>query len=185
MKYDLKNRLKNIRAILSDTDGVLLRRDEYYFSNIDSGKKHSLHLDDVRMIRQVADSRLNIGLRCEHEIPFCKEKLFSYGISDLFTTSNDVTKAIKYFLANYNLALNEVGYLTASPSRVMHFLPQLMIFVPADASELERKLSVHKIEKGAGEGCLAETINLVLDSHKVQKEKKEKRDLTGYHPFYY
>ncbi len=185
MKYEYKNRIKRIKAILSDTDGVLLRRQEFFYADIDSGKKRNLHLDDANMIRRISGTDLNIGFRCSHELPFCKEKLYSYGISDIFTLSNNVNESIQQFLNHYNLHISEIGYLTASPSNVLHYLPRLLTFVPGDVPSREKKLAVHATQKVGGQGCLAEVIRLVLDAKNAPNKGFEKRDLTGYHPFYY
>lgn len=185
MKYEFKHRIKNLKAILCDTDGVLLRKNEFYFADIDSGKKHILHLGDANMLRRISGTDLNIGFRCERDLPFCQEKLYSYGVSDIFTSTSDIDSVIHNFIGHYNLHLSEIGYLTANPSNVIHFLPKLLTFVPGDASQRERQLAVHAMQAKSGEGCLAELINVVLDSHKSKGNDIEEKDLTGYHPFYY
>lgn len=182
MKYDLNTRLKSVKAILCDTNGVLLRKNEFFFTGINTGKKHSLNREDVMMIRRTAEKSIDIGIRCDSETPFCREALYGYGVSTLFTSSMDVTKAINAFMEKYNLQVHEVGYLTPYPSRVIHFLPKLLAFAPNDASEEERKLAVHVTERSSGEGCLAELINIILLN---QRADKQRRDTSDYHPFYY
>lgn len=182
MKYDLNTRLKSVKAILCDTDGVLLRKNEFFFPSINSGKKHSLNQQDILMIRRTTYKLINIGVRCENETPFCREQLYGYGVSILFTSSLDVTEAINAFLTKYNLGIHEIAYITAQPSKVIHFLPKLLAFTPKDAVESEKRLAVYITEKPGGQGCLAELINIVLLS---QRAGEVRSDASDYHPFYY
>jgi 3-deoxy-D-manno-octulosonate 8-phosphate phosphatase (KDO 8-P phosphatase) len=164
MENTLFNRLRNIRALVFDADGVLT---DGSFLILENGEKlRTVSSKDGFAIGYAADKRYRIGVLMEDESAALNTWLKTLGIREGFFNANNKMFAFEKFIIDTELDVQQILYMGDD----INDLPPLRIAglaaCPQDAAP-EVKAACHYIATAkGGEGCVREVIEMVMKAHK-------------------
>lgn len=155
-----RERLRRLRALVVDVDGVLTDGGMYYGPQGDVLKK--FNTKDGMGLVMLRERGLRVALMSGEDTEIIRRRAEKLGIVDLYLGIKDKGLALKGFLSRYSLSGDEVAYMGDD----VNDLPALRLvaagFAPSDAVEAVRS-AVHFIsEKKGGEGAVREMTDFLL-----------------------
>jgi len=161
----MESRLRKIKAILFDADGVLT--DGTVRIMPDGTFLRDLHSRDAYALQRASKAGIILGLVTGSNAQPLADALKNLGVAETYLRSHIKEDALEDFIARYQLSPEEVAYIGDD-------LPDIPVLTrvgaaacPANAAE-EVKSVVHYICKlKGGKGCLREWIEYIMKTQQV------------------
>ncbi len=157
---NFKERLKNIRAIVFDIDGVF--SNNIIISN-DGDLLRTINVKDSFALQYAIQiDAFFIGIITQGDSERVKSKFNSLGINDVYLRSYNKIVDFEHFIKKHDLQPDEVMYM--GDDIPDHEIMQKVGLpcCPADAAEEIKKLSVYISHKKGGEGCVRDIVEQIL-----------------------
>ncbi len=157
---NFKERLKNIKAIVFDIDGVfsnniIIDNDGYLLRTLNV--KDSFALQHAIQINAFV-----IGIITMGDSERVKNKLNTLGINNVYLQSHNKLQDLQDFMQKYNLKPEEIMYMgdDIPDYEIMQVVG--LPCCPADAAEEIKTISAYISHKKGGEGCVRDIVEQIL-----------------------
>ncbi len=160
MKKQLADRLKNIKMLLLDVDGVLTDGSIIYTSNGAELKIFNAH--DGYGITKAIESGIRVGIITGRSSEAVERRAKELGIVDLYQGSVDKMTPYKELKEAYSLRDGEIAYIGDDMFDIP-LLSEVGFSAAPTSARREVKRVVHYVTKASGgNGAVREVIDLIL-----------------------
>lgn len=157
---NFKERLKNIKALVFDIDGVFSNN---IIINTDGDLLRTLNVKDSFALQHaVLQHSFLVGIITRGDSKLVKNKLKSLGVTDIYLKSYNKLADFKDFMQKHKLQAEQIMYMGDD-------IPDYEIMkivgipcCPADAAEEIKAVSVYISDKKGGEGCVRDIVEQIL-----------------------
>ncbi len=157
---NFKERLKNIKAVVFDIDGVFSNN---IIINNDGDLLRTLNVKDSFALQHTIHIKaLIIGIITRGDSERVQQKLNTMGISDVYLKSYNKLADFNSFLEKHNLKNEEVMYMGDDIPDYEIMKQVGLPCCPSDAAEEIKSISVYISDKKGGEGCVRDIIEQIL-----------------------
>ena len=163
MKADdpaVRRRIRRLRALVLDVDGVMTDGSMYYGPDGEALKK--FNTKDGMGLAMLREQGLRIALITGEDTPIVNRRAEKLKIEDVYTGVEDKVSALQDFLTRHNLTPEETGYVGDDVNDLGAMKMVSVAFTVADAAEEVRKVAHVISELRGGEGAVREISNLIL-----------------------
>ena len=169
MNQKIRTRIKNIKLIATDVDGVLTDGGMYYSSNGDTLKK--FHARDGMAISILKRNNIPTVIITKEKNQIIKKWSTKMHVDKLFDGVKNKEKIILKLCNIYNLSENNIAYIGDDVNDLEIMKKVGLSITPNDGISEIKKIVDYKCKKKGGEGTLREVCDLII-SVKFRKRKK-------------
>lgn len=169
MNQKIRTRIKNIKLIATDVDGVLTDGGMYYSSNGDTLKK--FHARDGMAISILKRNNIPTVIITKEKNQIIKKWSTKMHVDKLFDGVKNKEKIILKLCNIYNLSENNIAYIGDDVNDLEIMKKVGLSITPNDGISEIKKIVDYKCKKKGGEGTLREVCDLII-SVKFGKRKK-------------
>lgn len=156
----IKRKLKLVRAVVLDVDGVLTDGGMYYSENGEVMKKFNAR--DGMGIYLLQKAGIKVAIVTSEETEFAKKRAKKLNIEDVHTGAIDKIKSVDKFLAKYGFSYDDVAYI-GDDLNDLPVMEKALIAIAVNDAQEEVKAQAHiTLTKKGGEGAVREFVNLLL-----------------------
>lgn len=166
-KNILKNKIKNIKLLATDVDGVLTDGGMYYSNDGKEFKKFNVR--DGMGISMLRKSGVKVAIVTLEDTAIVENRAKKLNITDVFLGSRDKVKSIEILLKRYNLQWENVSFIGDDINDFEVLKKVGLAVTPNDGINENKKIAHLITSKNGGDGCVRELCDLIL---KTQKESK-------------
>jgi YrbI family 3-deoxy-D-manno-octulosonate 8-phosphate phosphatase len=163
MKKTLHSRLKKIKLLALDVDGVLTDAGAYYSEKGLELKKFSIRDGMGMVLLQKAGYKVAIITTENTKIAEIRAKRLK--IEDIYQGVTDKTEAIEDLLKKYSLQWDEVAFIGDDINDVPVLQRVGFAAAPSNATALNKKTAHYITKNTGGNGCVREVCDLLLAQH--------------------
>ena len=160
MAENFKSRLKHIKTLLFDIDGVMTDGKVYFMP--DGTPVRGLHNKDSYALHLAAKKGYRLAVISGGSSEVVREALLKVGIADVFLRQHDKLTCYKEYLAEYELNESEILYMGDDLPDYEVMQRVGLPVCPADAATEIKELSLYISSKKGGEGCVRDVVEQVL-----------------------
>ena len=169
MNQKIRTKIKNIKLIATDVDGVLTDGGMYYSSNGDTLKK--FHARDGMAISILKRNNIPTVIITKEKNQIIKKWSTKMHVDKLFDGVKNKEKIILKLCNIYNLSENNIAYI-GDDVNDLEILERVGLSIsPKDANQEVKKIVDYTCNSLGGEGVLREICDLII-SIKFGKKKK-------------
>ena len=159
-KIDLSNKIKKIKCLLVDCDGVLTNGAMYYTENGDEIKKFSTY--DGMGFQLLKNHGIITGIITSEDMQLVKRRFEKLGLNELYMGVSDKLKILEEICKKNNLKYEEVAYIGDD----LNDIPIIenvgfSCSVNNGISTIKNKVD-YVTSKNGGEGAVREIADLIL-----------------------
>jgi len=166
-KLNFREKIKNIKALGMDIDGVLTNGKIYIYRNDEVRTFNAKDGFSIRLLKLSGIKTLIITGKSSISI---KRRCIQLGIDYLYENMRNKLTAMENFLKNENLSWDEVGFIGDDIPDIPVMEKVGFSAAPSDASEEVKRICDFVSKRKGGEGAVREIIELILKG----QEKWEK-----------
>lgn len=161
MNKALKLRLKKIKLLATDVDGVLTDGGMYYSESGSAFKKFNVR-DGMGMVL-LRNAGIHIAIITSEDSEIVRRRAETLQVSDLFQGTKDKVATMEKLLKRHALLWDEVAYIGDDVND--HELLKRVGFAvtPADGIEENKAIAHYVTKKKGGKGCVREVCDLLLE----------------------
>lgn len=160
MKTDLIDRIKKIRLLLLDVDGVLTDGRLYYAA--DGTEIKVFNTLDGHGIKMLQNTGVKVGIITGRSSPAIEKRAATLGISILAQGREDKFTAMKEILADYDFTLEQIAFMGDDyPDLLVMCKAGLALSVPNGHPDVKERAHWTSSAKG-GEGAVREACDLIM-----------------------
>lgn len=155
-----KERLKGVKALAFDVDGVLTDSSLILMPNGELVR--TMNMRDSIALKLAVKNGYRICIITGGSSQAVKERLNRLGVSDIYLKTEDKLEAMKEFVGLYDLEMKEVLYMGDD---LVDYEVMAHIGVPVcpkDAVEEIKNISVYISHLNGGKGCVRDVIEQVM-----------------------
>ena len=158
----LRRRLKRIRVLVLDVDGVLTDGGMYYGPTGDAFKK--FNTKDGMGLARLREHNVSLALITgeDTEIVFRRAEKLQIHADNVFVGVKDKAAVLQEFLSKNNLVPEESAYMGDDVNDLEAMKLVSVAFAPADAVDPVRKAAHIVTERRGGDGAVREVCELIL-----------------------
>lgn len=160
MKKTLLARLKNIRMLATDVDGVLTDSGMYYSESGDEMKRFSTR-DGMGMVL-LRQAGFKVAIVTSEDTKIVERRAAKLNITDLVQGARDKVAAMEILMKRHGLGWREVAYVGDDVNDIEVMKRVGFAAAPADGSAQNKKVAHYVTNKKGGEGCVREICDLSL-----------------------
>jgi len=164
MKKSLLPRLKNIKLLATDVDGVLTDAGMYYSENGDELKKFNTR-DGMGLVL-LRKAGIKLAIVTSEDTKIVERRAAKLKIADLFQGTRDKVAALEILMKRHSLQWEDVAYIGDDVNDLEVMKRVGFAAAPADATEANKKAAQYVTKKKGGEGCVRELCDLILEAQK-------------------
>ena len=168
MKKTLLARLKKIKLLATDVDGVLTDAGMYYSEHGDELKKFNTRDGMGLVLLRYAGVRLAIVTSEDTKI--VERRAAKLRITDLLQGARDKVTALETIMKRHGLSWEEVAYIGDDVNDLAVLKRAGFAASPADGTEANRKAAHYVTKKRGGEGCVREVCEMILEARGMAAE---------------
>ncbi len=159
----LRSRLKKIKLLATDVDGVLTDGGMYYSENGNELKRFNVR-DGMGMVI-LRNAGIRVAIITSEDTEVVRRRAEKLKVTDLFLGAKDKVAAMEKLLKRHALSWNDVAYIGDDLND--HELLKRVGFAatPADGTEQNKAIAHYITKKKGGEGCVREICDLLLELH--------------------
>ncbi len=168
MTSSLVKRLKHIRLLVTDVDGVLTDAGMYYSENGIEQKKFSTR--DGMGLTLLRHAGLVTAIVTSEETEIVRLRAKKLKINNLYQGVRNKIKTVEKIKLKYSLEWKEIAYIgdDVNDLEVMSIVG--FAATPSDGSRWNKKLAHYITERKGGEGCVREICDMILESQHLDKD---------------
>lgn len=164
MKKDLKERLKKIKLLILDVDGVLTDGSIVYSSNGEEIKTFNVH--DGYGIELLRQQGIPVAIITGRTSQIVEKRAKDLKIEDLIQGTIDKVPAAEKFAKKYNITFEEMAFMGDDLFDIPLLQKVGFSAAPKNARK-EVKRIVHYVTKlEGGKGAVRELIDMILEARK-------------------
>lgn len=163
MKKTLLSRLRKIKILITDVDGVLTDGGAYYSDEGIELKKFSIRDGMGIVLLQKAGYR--VAIVTTEKTKIVERRAERIRVADLYQGVVNKTEAIEDLLKNYSLTWEEAAFIGDDINDIPVLKRVGFAACPADATTLNKKIAHYVTESNGGHGCVREVCDLLLSLH--------------------
>ena len=165
MVSDIKKKLKKIRLVITDVDGVLTDGGIFYSKNGEFLKKFNTR-DSMGM-----ELLLNCGIKTvmltRENSEIVKKRAKKIKIAELYSNVADKKSFLPKILKNYNVRIDEIAYIGDDINDLEIMRSIGFAATPNDGNTEVKKISNYICKMKGGEGAFREIADLILGFNKL------------------
>ena len=165
MVSDIKKKLKKIRLVITDVDGVLTDGGIFYSKNGEFLKKFNTR-DSMGM-----ELLLNCGIKTvmltRENSEIVKKRAKKIKIAELYSNVADKKSILPKILKNYNVRIDEIAYIGDDINDLEIMRSIGFAATPNDGNIEVKKISNYICKMKGGEGAFREIADLILGFNKL------------------
>ncbi len=165
MKKSLLPRLKKIKLLATDVDGVLTDSGMYYSENGDEMKKFSTR-DGMGLVL-LRKAGYKLAIITAEDTKIVERRAAKLKITDLFQGARDKVAAMEILMKRHSLTWDEVAYIGDDVNDLEVMKRVGFAATPADATDENKKVAHYITKKNGGGGCVREICDLLLSLGKT------------------
>lgn len=163
MVSKIENKLKKIKLVLTDVDGVLTDGGMYYSETGEFMKKFNTR-DSMGM-----ELLLNINIKTvfvtRENSKIVKKRIKKIRIADLYSGILDKSKLLPTILEKYGVKLNEIAYIGDDVNDIEIMKLVGFSVTPLDGNYEVKKISDYVCNVNGGNGAFRELADLIIKSN--------------------
>lgn len=168
MKKSLVAKLKKIKLLVTDVDGVLTDAGMYYSEDGIELKKFSTR-DGMGMVL-LRNAGFKLAIVTSENTKIVAMRAQKLEIDDLYQGAMNKVEALEDLLEKYSLRWDEIAYI-GDDINDMPVLERVGFAVtPADGAIWNKKAAHYVTKNKGGEGCVREVCDLLLQIHLKNKK---------------
>ena len=160
-----KQKLKNIKLVITDVDGVLTDAGIFYNKNGEFLKKFNTR-DSMGM-----ELLLNCGIKTvmltRENSEIVKKRAKKIKIAELYSNVADKKSILPKILKNYNVRIDEIAYIGDDINDLEIMRSIGFAATPNDGNTEVKKISNYICKMKGGEGAFREIADLILGFNKL------------------
>lgn len=164
MKKSLLPRLKKIKMLATDVDGVLTDSGMYYSENGDEMKKFSTR-DGMGLVL-LRKAGYKLAIITSEDTKIVERRAAKLKIADLFQGARDKVAAMEVLMKRHSLAWDEVAYIGDDVNDLEVMKRVGFAVTPADGTDENKKIAHYITKNNGGGGCVREICDLFLGMKK-------------------
>ncbi|MDD8018234.1 MAG: HAD-IIIA family hydrolase [Bacteroidota bacterium] len=157
------SKLKKIKLLATDVDGVLTDSGAYYSGDGIELKKFSIR--DGMGMNLMQKAGYKIAIITTENTKIVEKRAERLKITDLYQGAVKKTDAIEDLLKKYSLSWDEVAFIGDDINDIPVLQKVGFAVVPANGTVLNKKIADYVTKAGGGHGCVREVCDLFLDLH--------------------
>ena len=165
MVSGIKKKLKKIRLVITDVDGVLTDGGIFYSKNGEFLKKFNTR-DSMGM-----ELLLNCGIKTvmltRENSEIVKKRAKKIKIAELYSNVADKKSILPKILKNYNVRIDEIAYIGDDINDLEIMRSIGFAATPNDGNTEVKKISNYICKMKGGEGAFREIADLILGFNKL------------------
>ncbi|MBW7888690.1 MAG: HAD-IIIA family hydrolase [Bacteroidetes bacterium] len=161
MKTELKNRIKKIKLLVCDVDGVLTDGGAFYSGNGLELKRFSIR--DGMGITLLRKAGYHIAIVTTENTKIVEKRASVLKITDLYQGVVNKIEALEDLLQKYSLTWSEVAYIGDDVNDLPVLEKAGLAVVPRNGQAVNKKLAHYITKADGGHGCVREVCDLLLD----------------------
>ncbi len=160
----LDERVKNIKLLLTDCDGVLTDAGVYYSENGEVLKKFNIRDGmGVERLRKLAN--IDTGIITGELSPSVAKRAEKLKITELHLGIKDKMLVLEQLLNKHNLQPENIAYIGDDVNDIEVMQKVGLTACPADALSFTKNVAHYICEAKGGEGCFREFAELIIASN--------------------
>jgi YrbI family 3-deoxy-D-manno-octulosonate 8-phosphate phosphatase len=165
MKKTLLPRIKKIKMLATDIDGVLTDSGMYYSESGDEMKKFSTR-DGMGLVL-LRNAGYKLAIITSEDTKIVERRAAKLKITDLFQGARDKVAAMEVLMKRHSLTWDEVAYIGDDVNDLEVMKRAGFAATPADGTDQNKKVAHYITKKKGGEGCVREICDLLLEVRKT------------------
>jgi len=153
-------RLKKIRMLATDVDGVLTDSGMYYSEQGDELKKFSTR-DGMGLVL-LRSAGYKLAIVTSEDTKIVERRAAKLKISDLVQGARDKVASMEMLMKRHSLTWDEVAYIGDDINDLEVMKRVGFAATPADGSDDNKKIAHYITKKKGGEGCVREVCDMLL-----------------------
>ena len=163
MKKTLLNRLKKIKLLALDVDGVLTDAGAYYSENGLELKKFSIR--DGMGMSLVQKTGIRVAIITTENTKIAELRARRLKIEDIYQGVINKVDAIEDLLKKYSLSWDEIAFVGDDINDIPLLRKVGFAATPSNATALNKKVAHYITKSTGGNGCVREVCDLLLAQH--------------------
>ena len=160
MKADLRRRLRRVRALVLDVDGVLTDGGMYYGAAGQELKRFDVK--DGMGLHLVRKAGIAIAFITAEENDIVRQRAKKLGVTDVQTGVEDKLRAFETFLASRGIPPDEAAYMGDDLNDLAPLGRAGLALAPADAVASVRKAAHWVVPRPGGHGAVRDVCDALL-----------------------
>ena len=166
IEKSLLPRLKKIKMLATDVDGVLTDSGMYYSEQGDEMKKFSTR-DGMGLVL-LRNAGYELAIITSQDTKIVERRAAKLKITDLLQGVRDKVAAMEILMKRHSLKWEEVAYIGDDVNDLEVMKRVGFAATPSDATDENKKVAHYIAKKKGGEGCVRELCDMLLTLHKSQ-----------------
>jgi N-acylneuraminate cytidylyltransferase len=160
-KPGLAKKLKKVKALVMDVDGVLTDAGMYYSETGDELKKFNTR--DAQGIELLLKKRFLVAIITKEKTKLVEQRAKKMKIKDVFQGVGNKLSCLKKFASTHNLALDEIAYIGDDINDLDVLKSAGLSITVNDATDKVKKVSDYVTKNKGGCGAVREVCELLLE----------------------
>lgn len=158
-----KVKVRRIRALLLDVDGVLTDGGMYYSETGQEMKKFNTR--DGRGVSMLLKNGIRVGLVTGESSKIVLRRAEKLRITDVYLEAEDKVKALEDFAKKYDLDPSEIAYMGDDVNDLGIMSKVGLAVAVADAHDSVKRIAHAVTTRKGGEGAVRELADSLLQAH--------------------
>lgn len=167
MKKELKERLKKIKLLILDVDGVLTDGSIVYSSNGEEIKTFNVH--DGYGIEILRQEGIPVAIITGRISQIVEKRAKDLKIEDLIQGTIDKVPAAESFARKYNITFEEIAFMGDDLFDIPLLQRVGFSCAPKNARKEVKRIVHYVTKKEGGKGAVREVIDMILEAQKKDK----------------
>jgi len=169
----IRSKLRRIKVLLLDVDGVLTDGGVYYSASGHEAKK--FNTQDGYGIVKLREAGVKVGIITGRSSEIVKRRADELGIEEVHQNLEDKLVAYEGILARFNVRDADVAYVGDDEPDLPILRRVGFSAAPADAADVVRRSVDYVCKRSGGSGAVREVIDLVLSVSEKPGDGKQRR----------
>ncbi len=160
MKKLILPRLKKIKMLATDVDGVLTDSGMYYSENGDELKKFNTR-DGMGLVL-LRNAGFKVAIVTSEDTKIVERRAAKLKITDLFQGARDKVAALEILMKRHSIQWDEIAYIGDDVNDLEVMKRVGFAATPSDGTDQNKKAAHYVTKKKGGEGCVREICDMIL-----------------------
>lgn len=161
----LNKKIKNIKLLATDCDGVLTDAGMYYSADGDYLKK--FNTKDGKGLSMLMDKGIIVAIITGENSEIVKRRAEKLGIKDVYLGCENKVAAMEELLLKYNLSFEEIAYIGDDINDLELLKKAGVSFSVSDATDIVKQTVDYVTKNKGGYGAVREVADLILSIQDV------------------
>jgi 3-deoxy-D-manno-octulosonate 8-phosphate phosphatase (KDO 8-P phosphatase) len=173
VKDSIRPKLRRIKVLLLDVDGVLTDGGIHYSASGDEAKK--FNTQDGFGIVKLQQAGIKVGIITGRTSEIVKRRAEELGIDEVHQSLEEKVLAYEGILARLNVRDADVAYVGDDEPDLPILRRAGFSAAPADAADVVRRSVDYRCKRNGGSGAVREVIDLILSVSRKRGDGKSRR----------